>query len=78
MAAATPYTNGNGSPSSSSRQPRSADVRAAAVHGALPPAVNPEEYNMRKPTKLEAIRLPTPKKGKRKGRQQTWDNIDDF
>ena len=53
-------------------------MRAAAVHGAAPPSNNNDEFNMRKPTKLEAIRLPTPKKGKKKGRQQTWDNIDDF
>lgn len=71
------YTNGNGgSPLNTSRvQPNSADVRAAAVHGAAPSV--PEEYGMRKPSKLEAIRLPTPKKGKKK-KQQTWDNIDDY
>lgn len=51
-------------------------MRAAAVHGA--PANNVDEFNMRKPMKLEAIRLPTPKKGKKKNRQQTWDNIDDY
>ncbi|XP_067935242.1 osmotic avoidance abnormal protein 3-like [Watersipora subatra] len=72
------FSNGGGSPINNSRTPKSADMRAAAVHGAAPLQNNNDEYNMRKPAKLEAIRLPTPKKGKRKGRQQTWDNIDDF
>lgn len=72
------YMNGGsgGSPLNTARpQPNSADVRAAAVHGAAP--TTQEDYGMRKPAKLEAIRLPTPKKGKKK-RQQTWDNIDDY
>lgn len=71
------YSNGmsNGSPKSSSRQPTSADARAAAVHGTMNNEV--EGLGMRKPTKLDALRLPTPKKGKKK-KQQTWDNIDDF
>lgn len=67
------YTNGSSSPKMS-RQQTSADVRAATVHG----AVSSDDYGMRKPTKLEALRLPTPKKGKKKSRQQTWDNIDDY
>lgn len=71
------YTNGSSSPSGSSHQPRSADIRAAAVHGAHH-ATNNEELSMRKPTKLEALRMPTPKKGKKKSRQQTWDNIDEY
>ena len=71
------YMNGaGGSPLSTARpQPNSADVRAAAVHGAAP--TTQEDYGSRKPAKLEAIRMPTPKKGKKK-RQQTWDNIDDY
>jgi len=70
------FSNGKSSPLTSIRHPTSADQRAAAVHGALNP---PDEMGgMRKPQKLEAIRMPTPKKGKKGKKQQTWDNIDDY